>query len=697
LRFLKQFHWFEIALIAVVMGVHIYGSLSAPHNFSTQWFTRDDAYYYFKVAQNISEGKGSSFDGINLTNGYHPLWMLICIPIFSLARFDLVLPLRILIVVMAGLSAATSILLFRYLKKYTGEAVAMLAASFWAFNLDVHAIITQQGMETGIVALSVVVFLTVIQKSQGKKQLEQRDLMQLGLAAIFVLFSRLDGIFLIFFAGLWIIFRRNPMRYLLSFDLLMTFFIIVGAFIQRAGLKIYLHGFDSSAILISSIVFAIQTIIFYFAGLYTHPKTLPPLRILLISVFGVTLSAFLSTLGIMVLSTLNLTNMPRAVPALYWIGMLLITLTSRFGLRVLSPWPVILSKETRPIMGLLAGKNQILLALEPLKKWLIAGTLYFGTIGSALMVYMLANQFFFGTMLPVSGQIKRWWGSIPDDVYGGGAQTTLDVFGVDPNQSQAWGTFFNPVYTYADRLTKSGWTFDGWYMLIVLVIAASWIGLFLINRKKNLRRISFIGLIPLFISAEFHAFFYGALAYAAKHEWYWVLQMLCVVIMGAMWLAMLLDLLPHIKYARAITNIAAAVMSISLAYNFAAYLIQQMPLNDRLADQPYMDILPILENNTEPGSLIGMTGGGNSGYFIKNRTIVNMDGLINSYAYFEALKENQAGKYLAKIGLDYIFANKYIITNTMPYRYQFSTDELIAVPDVPLYGQKELMRYIPTK
>ena len=100
---MKRFHWFEISLITIIMAVHLYAAFSAPHNFSMRWFTRDDAYYYFKVAQNITEGHGSSFDGINATNGYHPLWMAICIPIFSLARFDLILPLRILLVVMAAM------------------------------------------------------------------------------------------------------------------------------------------------------------------------------------------------------------------------------------------------------------------------------------------------------------------------------------------------------------------------------------------------------------------------------------------------------------------------------------------------------------------------------------------------------------------------------------------------------------------
>ena len=105
---MKRFPWFEIILIVVVMSISLYAALSDGHNLSVRWFVRDDAYYYFKVAQNISEGHGSTFDGINKTNGYHPLWMLICIPIFALARFDLILPLRVLLVVMSGLSVATA-------------------------------------------------------------------------------------------------------------------------------------------------------------------------------------------------------------------------------------------------------------------------------------------------------------------------------------------------------------------------------------------------------------------------------------------------------------------------------------------------------------------------------------------------------------------------------------------------------------
>ena len=45
----------------------------------------DDAFYYFQVAHKISQGQGSTFDGIHATNGYHPLWMSVSIGVFSVA------------------------------------------------------------------------------------------------------------------------------------------------------------------------------------------------------------------------------------------------------------------------------------------------------------------------------------------------------------------------------------------------------------------------------------------------------------------------------------------------------------------------------------------------------------------------------------------------------------------------------------
>ena len=121
---------------------------------------------------------------------------------------------------------------------------------------------------------------------------------------------------------------------------------------------------------------------------------------------------------------------------------------------------------------------------------------------------------------------------------------------------------------------------------------------------------------------------------------------------------------------------------------FATVIIQRMPWGAERADQPYMDVIPFLESNTEEGALIGMTGGGNIGYFIHGRTIVNMDGLINSAAYFQSLRAGRADEYLAAIGLDYIFSNPDILQNP-PYNGQFDEwSETVAE-----FGRKDLLRY----
>jgi hypothetical protein len=44
-----------------------------------------------------------------------------------------------------------------------------------------------------------------------------------------------------------------------------------------------------------------------------------------------------------------------------------------------------------------------------------------------------------------------------------------------------------------------------------------------------------------------------------------------------------------------------------------------------------------------------------------------MDGLMNTHDYLLALQSGNGADYLAGLGVDYIFGNEYILTETNPY------------------------------
>ncbi len=68
--------------------------------------TFDDAYYYFAIGRNLAHGYGSTFDRVDLTNGYHPLWQGISVIPFWLGLDDLA-AVRSLLLLQLALWAAT--------------------------------------------------------------------------------------------------------------------------------------------------------------------------------------------------------------------------------------------------------------------------------------------------------------------------------------------------------------------------------------------------------------------------------------------------------------------------------------------------------------------------------------------------------------------------------------------------------------
>ncbi|HEY6071848.1 MAG TPA: hypothetical protein VIV15_00280, partial [Anaerolineales bacterium] len=208
-----------------------------------------------------------------------------------------------------------------------------------------------------------------------------------------------------------------------------------------------------------------------------------------------------------------------------------------------------------------------------------------------------------------------------------------------------------------------------------------------IQRRKAVRAVSLMALPVLFTVSFFQILSYNADGYSAMKEWYWITEPLFLVF--ALGLAVWQLARPFVQgpAGKAVVSLAAAAFSLLMAWNFGTVVMERMPHGVHNPGGPYIDSATFLELHTPPGSMIGMTGGGNVGYYIKDRTIVNLDGLINSPRYFEALKEGQASGYLETMGLDYIFANPTILDGT-PYKGQFRTGSAL-----DRFGGKVLMEF----
>ena len=672
---MKRYRWFEILLVLIVMGISLYAALSDSQNLSWRWFTRDDAYYYFKVAQNISEGHGSTFDGMNPTNGYHPLWMLICIPIFALARINLTLPLRVLLLVMGGFSAATALLFYRLIGKIFTPALGAIAALYWAFNYDILARIYQPGLETGIAVFFVLwlVYKTFeFETNWRKTQVTNRQLLMLGLIAMYAVLSRLDLIFLAGMVGIWIVFRKSPIRYLLPLDIAAILVAVLLAFMIRMDLPDY-YRFADAALSMVAVSMVIKISLLYFLGLYQPDILSKPLKLAArLAVFLLT-SAVLITAVMLILARLeHFEGFPR-ITILYDLGISALFFTlSRFGVLGLKTGQTEPGTSTAPLQTL----------HENWKLWVSEGIIYYGAVGAGLALYVLSNKFLFGTFSPVSGQIKRWWGSLAGRVYGGPVGDAYSFFGISSaGDANAW----DPVSSLFGRWS----TGDASYVFILIVFAVLFYLLLFSNKQKSKSAIAQMSIIPLFASAWLQVLYYHAPGYSAYKEWYWVTQSILVILVISIMPGILYEAIRKVRFVHSAAWVIALGFGMMMLLSFWARVQSNMTYGEWKPTDPNNDIAAFLEAHTEPGSVIGMTGGGNAGYFIHDRTVINLDGLINSYTYYQLLKEKKAGPFLANEGLNYILANSDLL-NQLPYKGQFAP--YISLMDVR-YGGKDLMHY----
>ena len=233
----KSYHIIAFSLISVFMLYRIWVSLlhPVPHFFMD---FKDDAFYYFKIAQNIIDTGWSTFDGIHFTNGYHPLWMLCLLPIFSLFSEDIVTPLYIIQVIQLLLFIPFAYLVYR-MANHLGRARAGLFAVLLLFLPRFHAVYFD-GLETILFLLLLAIIYHQMMMMEDIRDFFRDDTRKwlFGLLTALLILSRLDTIFFAFaFLGIlllqWWRMRNeidlNPMR--VFYPLILPSIVLVGGFL----------------------------------------------------------------------------------------------------------------------------------------------------------------------------------------------------------------------------------------------------------------------------------------------------------------------------------------------------------------------------------------------------------------------------------------------------------------------------------
>ena len=670
MRIKLSWRWYEIGLVVLCVGLYAFVAIG-PFNSMMKWFRSDDAFYYFKVAENIANGHGATFDGISLTNGFHPLWMLICIPIFSLTRINLILPLRILIIVSALLNAGTGILLFRLLRRFISAEVAALAGIMWVFLPGIQVPVVQNGMESNISAFCLVLLLSLVIRFQ-QESFSKKNLFWVGVAAGLTLLARLDNIFVVMLIGAWFTlgFTTSYLRAVIVGDLTLIF--IVGLLSYYVRLPVGATYLAVSTPWLLALEFILTPLFLFLFGFYSQvPETINWKFISRITV-AVLCSSVITGASLLLLQKLGVYSaLSRSIIFIDFAG----TLGFTIGLRWLAG----------RIFPSNASANSI--PVRTWQFWKPALPHFLGYFVPLLVmegVYMGWSYLYTGTPLPVSGQIKQWWGTLPFTYYGSLDHTTARLFGEEawgillsiPQVVTGWvGTYLNP------KAAGAIGNITGWLLALVILVFLGKQG------KWSVPVIEKLGLFVLFGAVFAHIFSYTSTSYLETRTWYWVSEALFSVIILSVVFECIYLSFPGWKINPMVGKIFLAISCLvilfqSFIFNFGFF---------RHADpkDSELPLINFIEANTEPGALIGMTGGGTIGYFMSTRTIVNLDGLISSPEYFHLMKTGKASTFLDRAGMGYAFGIANMLTDSDPYS-QFLAARL---KPIAMIGNYTLFRY----
>ena len=152
----------------------------------------DDAFYYLQIAENIAQGNGVTFDGVNSTNGFHPVYMFVAVILKLL--FPGPGTYKAAMVFFALVGTLNAFLLFLLAKRIGGATAGVVAAAIWALHPYV-GFIEMMGVEAPLAVTALLLASIWWLDMKNGRDLHWKNWSTLGLLVGFAFLCRTDTIF----------------------------------------------------------------------------------------------------------------------------------------------------------------------------------------------------------------------------------------------------------------------------------------------------------------------------------------------------------------------------------------------------------------------------------------------------------------------------------------------------------------------
>jgi hypothetical protein len=309
------------------------------------------------------------------------------------------------------------------------------------------------------------------------------------------------------------------------------------------------------------------------------------------------------------------------------------------------------------------------------------------------------NKWMFGSFTPVSGQVKAWWGTLANTVYGHD-MSLLTSLGLSSGTSIGpWSLLTSQIQSFANTIlgeqAGASSRVDTMVFLAILIVIFI-IGLVIVSAQQNrlIKAANRLYLVPLVLGGMVHFSYYILIGYEHTRNWYWLAETLALVMMLGLLLDAFFTWMDDLSHKKILPVIISLLLAVWLGISHAQFLQTLCPPTVNVENEnDYLKEVHQLESLTEPGAHIGMTGGGLVGYFLTDRAVVNLDGLINSRAYFEAMQKGTARDFLDAIPLNYVFGQEYVVTESDPYK-EILADRLEKIGFIRGFEGFTLFRYV---